>query len=597
MDELLPHSLPTLPPGSNVERVEVAQLDHLVLLSHIWDSLGLTTVIDACVPADEQVRLSPGLALKALVLNIVSGRAPLYRVEEFYTRHPISLIIDGSLKPSDVNDTALARALDRLHAARLASLFTGISFRVMEREGLSRRCVHADTTSKLVFGEYAHPEAGAVSITHGHSKDHRPDLKQVMFGVGCVEEGVPSVATMLDGNCSDKVWHKDMLRGIRKHLVLNPNAPLDYVGDSAVMTRENMQIAREQGIHLTGRFPRSFSACLEVIAAANARAEDWQDIGKVAERKAAASYQAQVFERELDGQAVAMGVYRSLMPNRRVEHSVKRAHARVRKETEKQARHLHKREFSCRADAEAAALEFGASIKDHALRVCSTVQGRSVRVKNPRRGRPRRDALAASREVFSVRVSFSSNDEVLRARIASEGAFVILHTGTLRDAGDILRLYKGQAHVEKRFPFLKAQTMADVFFVKTPHRLEALGWAMLIALLLWSVWERRVRKNLEAAREPPLRDKPRNLVKHATAFVCAAILGGINATRLVTPTHTTPWRLAGELSPEQQRVIRLSLHAPPRRAETPRHGLSALPDLPVAPMLPDAQMYLALPGG
>ena len=57
----------------------------------------------------------------------------------------------------------------------------------------------------------------------------------------------------------------------------------------------------------------------------------------------------------------------------------------------------------------------------------------------------------------------------------------------------------------------------------TPHRLEALGYVLLLALLVWCVWERRVRANLKASGEPPLIDTTKMAKKNPTAKVCRHI--------------------------------------------------------------------------
>lgn len=55
--------------------------------------------------------------------------------------------------------------------------------------------------------------------------------------------------------------------------------------------------------------------------------------------------------------------------------------------------------------------------------------------------------------------------------------------------------YKGQPSVEQRVHFLKDPTFVDAVFLKKPERLEALGYVMLMALLLFSAIARRVRQH------------------------------------------------------------------------------------------------------
>lgn len=62
--------------------------------------------------------------------------------------------------------------------------------------------LHFDTTSFSFYGAYE--GGGSLGIVHGYSKDRRPDLKQIHFGMGTAN-GIPVVADVYDGNQSDTV--------------------------------------------------------------------------------------------------------------------------------------------------------------------------------------------------------------------------------------------------------------------------------------------------------------------------------------------------------------------------------------------------------
>lgn len=62
---------------------------------------------------------------------------------------------------------------------------------------------------------------------------------------------------------------------------------------------------------------------------------------------------------------------------------------------------------------------------------------------------------------------------------------------------DILKEYKEQTAVEVRFRFLKDPVFVDGIYVKNPDRVMALGCVFLMALLIYSLLERRVRKQLK----------------------------------------------------------------------------------------------------
>ena len=86
-----------------------------------------------------------------------------------------------------------------------------------------------------------------------------------------------------------------------------------------------------------------------------------------------------------------------------------------------------------------------------------------------------------------------------------ESCFVLITN--LMDAGkhpasSILGEYKQQSRVEARFSFLKSPYLLGQIFLKKQSRIEALGYVLLMALLIATLLERRVRKNLETEGTP-----------------------------------------------------------------------------------------------
>ena len=65
---------------------------------------------------------------------------------------------------------------------------------------------------------------------------------------------------------------------------------------------------------------------------------------------------------------------------------------------------------------------------------------------------------------------------------------------------DVMREYKEQAAVELRFRFLKSPFFVDQLYVKNNNRVEALAYLLLIAVLIGSLLERRVRQAVVALK-------------------------------------------------------------------------------------------------
>ncbi|MFA5213971.1 MAG: hypothetical protein WC406_11595 [Methanoregula sp.] len=69
---------------------------------------------------------------------------------------------------------------------------------------------NSDTTSHVMHGKYLDCEGKefmGLVITPGHSKDHRPDRKQIKTGLIVDGNGVVRYAKVLDGNKSDSTWN------------------------------------------------------------------------------------------------------------------------------------------------------------------------------------------------------------------------------------------------------------------------------------------------------------------------------------------------------------------------------------------------------
>ena len=544
--------------------IEVKDLGCLGVLAHIWDELGLTELVDVAIPGTEESQLGVGHTLKALVLNVVGGRDPLYRVAKWASEVPLDVIVGKEVSASQLNDTSLGRQLDRLFDAGAESVFNAACLRVIAKEKIDVTRVHADTTSRLVFGEYAQPEEGAISITRGHSKDVRPDLKQVMYGLTVSSDGVPLAGQLLSGNTSDKTWHGGMLDVVNRQLVVGRGGVIHYVGDSALVTEENLNLAAAHGITITARLPRTYTLHQSIVVRALHDDDEplkMEDIGSFSDRKGASTYEGCVATGcELHGRKVQLGIYRPTPMNDLAVDQVDRQQRRAIEDAERAAARLSKTKFGCEVDARRSLDDFEAKHASPLLHIDSDVV--AVQVEGPRpRGRPKKDAPAPTMTThYRTEIAVKGDEEGAAGEVGEASIFVLVHTGaTPLTAREMLAAYKGQSVVEKRFPFLKDPAWADVFFAKHPRRVETIGYVLLFALLLWSVWERRVRANLAASGEPPLVDTTGMAKKHPTAKVCRHILADLKLSRRRTGDGFGDWELTAPLAPEQRRVARFSV--------------------------------------
>jgi transposase len=262
--------------------IEVYPVHHLPIIKAYADQLGLVGLINHYVPTEMDV--DAGTVVLALVLDTLSGRSPLYRLEEFFAQQDTELLLGKTVPPQALNDDTAGRVLDRLYDFGTMRLFTACAVRAATRFGLERRYVHFDTTSRSVWGAYQYAETQDLpfQVTYGYSKDKRPDLKQFVLSTLCVDRAVPIWGKPEDGNASDKTLNTTLLSEIAQllaHYGVQPGAYI-YIADAALVTEDNLAALRDT-LFIT-RLPATYSECGRVIAEAVAH-NHWEEVGVLAQ--------------------------------------------------------------------------------------------------------------------------------------------------------------------------------------------------------------------------------------------------------------------------------------------------------------------------
>jgi hypothetical protein len=126
--------MPTLSPA-----IEVYPVHHLPMLKAYADQLGLVSLINHSVLT--AMGVDAGTVVLAMVLDTLSGRRPLYRLEEFFAQQDTELLWGKAVPPQALNDDTAGRVLERLYDFGTMRLFTAWAVRAATRFGLERRSV------------------------------------------------------------------------------------------------------------------------------------------------------------------------------------------------------------------------------------------------------------------------------------------------------------------------------------------------------------------------------------------------------------------------------------------------------------------------
>jgi transposase len=129
-----------------------------------------------------------------------------------------------------------------------ATLQTQLTLACVDAYALDTSIIHNDSTTIKFYGAYKAQSRNAAQLKRGHSKDHRPDLKQLVYNLSITEDGaVPVHFKCHDGNKTDDTLHIETwltLRGLLQR------SDFLYVADAKLCTAENMGKIDKDG----GRF-------------------------------------------------------------------------------------------------------------------------------------------------------------------------------------------------------------------------------------------------------------------------------------------------------------------------------------------------------
>jgi transposase len=240
---MFPCQVPSLSTDALALRSE--RLGPLPLINHFLERLGLEAILERFVPTyDRRIRLPYAKGLGVLLRSILVEREAVYRQHEIVSGFAPEAFGLTSDLVEHAGDDAIGRALDRLFDADRAALITEIVLAVQREFALCMDELHNDSTSVSFCGQYRAARGRTVRgkraplITYGHSKDHRPDLKQLMLILTTSRDGgIPVQFRCADGNQNDPQTHQETWDALCK---VTGRTDFLYVADSKLCSREAM---------------------------------------------------------------------------------------------------------------------------------------------------------------------------------------------------------------------------------------------------------------------------------------------------------------------------------------------------------------------
>jgi transposase len=260
------------------------RLAALPVLEGILGRLRLEAFLrDHLPPQDRRSRVSTATGLMVLLKNLLISREPLYGIGEWAARHaPECLGLTPTQLPS-LNDDRVGRCLDRLFDADLPSLTLAVVAHAVREFAVNLDELPNDSTTITLHGDYEAADQQRtlrgklrLAITHGHNKDHRPDLKQLLYILTVSRDGAVPVHFRVDnGNATDDRSHIDTWKTLCE---LTGRRDFLYVADCKLATAENMAHIHQQGGRFLTILPRTRGEDSSFRAAIRKGLDGWKQI-------------------------------------------------------------------------------------------------------------------------------------------------------------------------------------------------------------------------------------------------------------------------------------------------------------------------------
>ncbi len=537
-----------------LNEMNISQAGHLPVVAGFCRRIGLVDAVNKAVPTEMAVDV--GTVVQFMVLDTLSGRSPLYRLERFARSVDTDLLLGRKIPAGAFNDTTLSRAMDAIYDVGTEQLFSQVALCAARAFPLDMdmRHVHFDTTSVSVWGDYplCNNEQDQLQVTNGHSKDYRPDLKQFLVKMLCIHHNIPIVGGCESGNASDKTINNAVLTNLSKYMANHGLAEgaFVYIADSAMVTPRNLE-GIGGNLFIT-RLPFNYKETERVVLDA-VRKGKWSKVetGIPSSRtRKATKYRVCDMTVTLGEKSYRAVVVHSDAHDKRRQKKLDRRLDESREKAKVMLNKAGKVEYFCREDAEAAAEELRSEKSLYHSCQCR-VEERVTYA----RGRPPKNG---ERKVSRVRYILEGevverSDEVERMREAS-GCFVLLtNTPTEGEMAhspeDVLTAYKEQHGIERNFRFLKDPLIVNDIFLKRPDRIEVLGFILLTSLLIWNLMEHVMRQYLKRT-DSTIPGWDRKPTQTPTSFMMTTKFKGV----LVAKVYGE-WQFTVPLTPEQRQYV------------------------------------------
>ncbi|MBF2017354.1 MAG: IS1634 family transposase [Rivularia sp. T60_A2020_040] len=485
---------------SPTSKAEIKNIDHLGIVAGLIDEIGIVERINYKLGIDPREKITAGTLVKAILINGLGFVSkPLYLFSQFFDDKAIELLLGEDIESGYLNDDKIGRVMDKLYKYGLNNLFIEIVLSVIKKFQIDTKYSYLDATSFHLHGEYKsedkkHEEEISrerpIIITKGYSRDHRPDLKQVVLDLITSSDGdIPLLMRTGDGNEADKAVFGKILVEFKKQIFFDSI----MVCDSALYSQENLKLIEH--LKWISRVPMTIKRAKELVQLVNIEEISLEE----RQRRAALNLDGYTWKEEIVNYGGIKQIWLIVESQKRRESDLEKLDKKLKKEKEKVdklLKALKKEDFETPEQAKYKLKGINKKLIIFEIKEVKITKSNSKENKT----------------VYKMEGVGYEKPEQIELQRKEAGRF-ILATNLVDDEKltpeDIIANYKNQQSCvrvsvplgSRGFRFLKDPLFfADSFFVENPERIETMLFLMSLCLLVYNLGQRELRNSLKRVK-------------------------------------------------------------------------------------------------
>jgi len=481
---------------------ETRTIGPLVLTVPVLRRLGCREMVNRHCPIAEQAELDHGLVAELVTQSRLSDPTALYDLPGWAERLAIAALYPEIERTGQVNEDRAGRTLDALYDQR-AVIWGDLIAKAAQHYELDLHRLHADPMAMTCAGLCAAQPAiaGVPRLEPGYNPAGEWLQQLQLFALAAGDGGLPGWFDVRPGGTGDSTPYAPQCAAFSDHARLARFLPLEdsiLIGDRTMPTAENQLTWLR--LHLGDIGPLTLQdhhrqTLRDVLEAGH----PWPSLPYVAKRESAKLLAQRTHDRGL-GHTVTVSDPQAPSRHWSVRHLYVHASALARREMARRQTDM--------AAIEAELQRLQGLVNKYEYKtpemVTRRVQSQAFKKRPAQHYFTIEVVSHADRPAAPLELRYRVDDAQVQRDAERDGVYLLVAGGkaaTLSEAESMAE-WQGQYKVEHSFRLVNQLFVVRPLFLKTPQRIAALVFLVMVGALMAGLIERQVRRALAALQQP-----------------------------------------------------------------------------------------------